>query len=168
MVRCPLAPHDQPRFKVFIDKEAQQSLLHVSFKVDTENVTTPAEYLCSMREDLFQTAMNSRFFRIGRRPDPPFYNAQVQMRSQIECVCEAELVFECAGLCCGKKWWPTRRVHRSQLFSFGLHQIGSEQITATIRSVVLTASTQEKNTLRALEASSCNQVLCPLHAREMR
>ncbi|BDA41495.1 probable zinc protease PqqL [Coccomyxa sp. Obi] len=104
--RCPLAPHNQPRFKVFIDKEAQQSLLHVSFKMDTENVTTPAEYLCSLREDLFQTAMNSRFFRIGRRPDPPFYNAQ----------------------------------------------IGSEQITATIRSVVLTASTQEKNTLRALEA----------------
>lgn len=102
MVRCPLAPHDQPRFKVFIDKEAQQSLLHVSFKMDTENVTTPAEYLCSMREDLFQTAMNSRFFRIGRRPDPPFYNAQVKIRSQTHESVSCEPGFESVGaeLCC--------------------------------------------------------------------
>lgn len=70
-------PHNQPRFKVFIDKEAQQSLVHVSFKTETAPVATPAQYLSSLREDLFHTAMNSRFFRIGRRQNPPFYNAQV-------------------------------------------------------------------------------------------
>lgn len=80
LLRYPLVPHEKPRFKVFIDKEAQQSLVHVSFKTATAPVTTPLEYLSSLREDLFHTAMNARFFRIGRHQDPPFYNAQVQAR----------------------------------------------------------------------------------------
>lgn len=72
-------PHSQPRFKVFTDKEAQQSLVHISFKMENVPVSTFKEYVDRLREDLFHTAMNSRFFRMGRRQDPPFYNAQVKI-----------------------------------------------------------------------------------------
>jgi len=74
-----LVPHSQPRFKVFTDKEAQQSLVHISFKMENVPVSTFEEYVDRLREDLFHTAMNSRFFRMGRRQDPPFYNAQVKI-----------------------------------------------------------------------------------------
>ena len=64
--------------QAFTDKEAQQSLVHISFKQPTPRVTTPSEYLDSIRESLFQVALNRRFFNIGRRPDPPFYAAQAR------------------------------------------------------------------------------------------
>ena len=71
-------PHTEPHIQAFTDKEAQQSLVHISFKHPTPRVTTPAEYLDNIRQSLFQIALNRRFFNIGRRPDPPFYAAQAR------------------------------------------------------------------------------------------
>ena len=76
-------PHAQPLFRAFTDAEAQQCLVHISFKHATPPVTTPAEYLAYLRESLFQVAFNARLFRIGRRESPPFYAAQVRAPARV-------------------------------------------------------------------------------------
>jgi hypothetical protein len=70
-------PHAAPRFRAFTDAEAQQSLVHLSFKHPTPPVKTPREYLDYLKESLFQVAFNARLFRLGRRQDPPFFAATV-------------------------------------------------------------------------------------------
>lgn len=72
-----LEPHSAPRYSVFTDKEAQQALVHVSFKHGAPPCRTPREYKRALTEDIFQTALNKRFFRISRQRDPPFYVAEV-------------------------------------------------------------------------------------------
>lgn len=70
---------------MFVDKETQQSLVYVSFKHDVDKVTTPAEYLADQRRGLFVIAMNARLYRIGRKPDPPFYHAMVWHYFVLQC-----------------------------------------------------------------------------------
>ena len=55
-------------------------LVHVSFKHEAPPCRTPREYKRALTEDIFQTALNKRFFRISRQPDPPFYAAEVLPR----------------------------------------------------------------------------------------
>lgn len=78
---CPcrycLVPHEDPRYSVFTDKEAQQALVHVSFKQEAPPCATPRHYKRALTEDIFQTALNKRFYRISRQQDPPFYVAEV-------------------------------------------------------------------------------------------
>ena len=68
---------------MFTDKEAQQALVHVSFKHGAPPCRTPREYKRALTEDIFQTALNKRFFRISRQQDPPFYVAEVSTRFRI-------------------------------------------------------------------------------------
>lgn len=79
--RYRLVPHSAPRYSVFTDKEAQQAQVHVSFKHDALPCATPRHYKRALTEDIFQTALNKRFFRISRQRDPPFYAAEVPSRS---------------------------------------------------------------------------------------
>ena len=72
-----LTPHSAPRYSVFTDKEAQQAQVHVSFKQAAAPCATPRHYKRALTEDIFQTALNKRFFRISRQQDPPFYAAEV-------------------------------------------------------------------------------------------
>jgi hypothetical protein len=51
--------------------------VYVSYKHETEKVTTPAEYLRDLRGGLFAHALNARLYRIGRKADPPYYHAMV-------------------------------------------------------------------------------------------
>ena len=51
--------------------------MHVSFKQTAPPCATPRHYKRALTEDIFQTALNKRFFRISRQQDPPFYAAEV-------------------------------------------------------------------------------------------
>lgn len=108
--RFELVPHTEPHIQAFTDKEAQQSLVHISFKHPTPRVTTPCEYLESLRESLFQVALNRRFFNIGRRPDPPFYAAQVRRNPNEPCVEWYSEEREVQLTCVCKKW-ASQQVH---------------------------------------------------------
>ena len=77
---------------MFTDKEAQQALVHVSFKHGAPPCRTPREYKRALTEDIFQTALNKRFFRISRQRDPPFYVAEVRWRP----ACRARRWLACA------------------------------------------------------------------------
>ena len=70
-------PHSAPRYSVFTDKEAQQAQVHVTFKHEALPCATPRHYPRALTDDIFQTALNKRFFRISRQRDPPFYAAEV-------------------------------------------------------------------------------------------
>ncbi len=70
-------PHSAPRYSVFTDKEAQQAQVHVTFKHEALPCATPRHYRRALTEDIFQTALNKRFFRISRQRHPPFYAAEV-------------------------------------------------------------------------------------------
>ncbi|CAL5222596.1 g4987 [Coccomyxa viridis] len=71
-----LVPHSAPRYSVFTDKEAQQAQVHVTFKHEALPCATPRHYRRALTEDIFQTALNKRFFRISRQRHPPFYAAE--------------------------------------------------------------------------------------------
>ena len=71
-----LVPHSTPRYSAFTDAEAQQALVHASFKHDAPPCTTPRHYKRALTEDIFQTALNKRFYRLSRQRDPPFYVAE--------------------------------------------------------------------------------------------
>lgn len=70
-------PHSAPRYSVFTDKEAQQAQVHVTFKHGALPCATPRHYRRALTEDIFQTALNKRLFRISRQRHPPFYAAEV-------------------------------------------------------------------------------------------
>ena len=55
--------------------------MHVSFKHDAPPCATPRHYKRALTEDIFQTALNRRLYRISRQPDPPFYAAEVDPHS---------------------------------------------------------------------------------------
>eukprot|EP00877_Chromochloris_zofingiensis_P010304 jgi/Chrzof1/5527/Cz16g06120.t1 len=70
-------PHSEPRFCAFADKEAQDSVVYVSFKVDRRLISTPAEFIEHLKDLLFQQCFNSRLYRLSRAADPPFFMASV-------------------------------------------------------------------------------------------
>ena len=78
-----LVPHSAPRYSVFTDKEAQQAQVHVTFKHEALPCATPRHYRRALTEDIFQTALNKRFFRISRQRGPPFYAAEVPATSHL-------------------------------------------------------------------------------------
>jgi hypothetical protein len=41
-------PHDQPRYQVFVDREAQSPAVYVSFKHPRQRLATPAEFLAHL------------------------------------------------------------------------------------------------------------------------
>ncbi len=80
-----LVPHSTPRYSAFTDAEAQQALVHVSFKHDAPPCATPRHYKRALTEDIFQTALNKRFYRLSRQRDPPFYVAEAS--AACSCMC---------------------------------------------------------------------------------
>lgn len=76
--RFPLTPHEEPRYSSFADKEAQAALIYLTFKRPRRQLTTPAEYLSFLEEELFESCCNERLFKISRENDPPFYTGSVR------------------------------------------------------------------------------------------
>lgn len=71
----PFLPHKEPRFSVFAEKEAAESAVMVSCKMPQERMASVADYREFMGEEMFHMALNQRFFKLSRQPDPPFYSA---------------------------------------------------------------------------------------------
>lgn len=74
----PLTAHEEPRYSSFADKEAQAALIYLTFKRPRRQLTTPAEYLSFLEEELFESCCNERLFKISRENNPPFYTGSVR------------------------------------------------------------------------------------------
>lgn len=74
----PLTPHVTPRYSSFADKEAQAALIYLTFKHERRQLTTPAEFLSLLEEELFESCCNERLYKVSREIDPPFYSASVR------------------------------------------------------------------------------------------
>ncbi|KAF5842254.1 peptidase M16 inactive domain-containing protein, partial [Dunaliella salina] len=70
-------PHTQPRYKVFIDKEVQESTVFVSFKQKRPPMSTPKQLLDHFESYVFQEVLNTRLFKLSREQEPPFAVAAV-------------------------------------------------------------------------------------------
>ena len=77
LIRYSFMPHLKPRCKVMIDKEAQETTVYVSFKLDRQGTITPAQYLEQIKDLAFQSVVSSRLFKLSRGTDPPFSSAGV-------------------------------------------------------------------------------------------
>lgn len=86
--RFSLVEHEEPRYSVFTDAEAQSTLVWVTYKHDRSKVATPAEFVEYLAAELFQSCVNERLFKLSRLESPPFYVAQIgsePLTSTIEC-----------------------------------------------------------------------------------
>ena len=72
-----LVPHTEPRCKVFVDREQQDSSVYVSFKVPRRPIATPEQFLHHLHQMVFQQALSARLFRTSRLNEPPFFAASV-------------------------------------------------------------------------------------------
>ena len=73
-----MAPHAEPRYLILTDREAQSSSVMALFKHPAPDMRCPQDYLEHCRRTVFHTALNSRFFKLSRKPDPPFFAASVR------------------------------------------------------------------------------------------
>ncbi|KAL6755922.1 Metalloenzyme, LuxS/M16 peptidase-like protein [Haematococcus lacustris] len=71
------ADHEEPRYKVFVDKEVQDAQVWVSFKYRPLAVSTPADFLKVVERWVFHEVLNTRLYKLSRGPDPPFASANV-------------------------------------------------------------------------------------------
>ena len=71
----PVPSHEETRYVVVSDPEAQSSSVSISHKRPLELLRTSADYRRSMMLGLVHDMMGSRFAEIGRRPAAPFLRA---------------------------------------------------------------------------------------------
>ncbi len=75
--RYELTPHSQPRLSAFVDKEQQHANIHITFNHPRGQISTPASYVGFLQDGMFQAAVNNRFYKLCRKPEPAFWAAQV-------------------------------------------------------------------------------------------
>ncbi|CAI5476047.1 unnamed protein product, partial [Closterium sp. Yama58-4] len=80
----PFHPHSQPRFSVFVEREAGGSAVMVTCKAPVHAMVTPWDYRQYLVEELFQAALSHRLFLLSRRPNPPFYAAAATVESLVK------------------------------------------------------------------------------------
>ncbi|CAI5457717.1 unnamed protein product [Closterium sp. Yama58-4] len=80
----PFHPHAQPRFSVFVEREAGGSAVMVTCKAPVHPMVTPWDYRQYLVEELFQAALSHRLFLLSRRPNPPFYAAAATVESLVK------------------------------------------------------------------------------------
>lgn len=72
-----MKPHTRLRLDAFVDKEQQHASIQVTFNHPRRKINTAAGFVTFLKDGLFQVALNNRLFKMGRKPDPPFWIAQV-------------------------------------------------------------------------------------------
>ncbi|KAL3146657.1 hypothetical protein ABBQ32_000885 [Trebouxia sp. C0010 RCD-2024] len=72
-----LAPHTKPRLSTFVDKEQEHANVQITFNHPRRQISTPAAFVTFLQDGMFQAAVNNRFYKLCRKPDPPFWAAQV-------------------------------------------------------------------------------------------
>lgn len=70
----PVPSHEEARFSCFAEAEAGGSAVMVSCKIPFSDMKTVGDYRESLAESMFHSALNQRFFKISRQPDPPFFS----------------------------------------------------------------------------------------------
>ncbi|CAI5511991.1 unnamed protein product [Closterium sp. Naga37s-1] len=80
----PFHAHSQPRFSVFVEREAGGSAVMVTCKAPVHAMVTPMDYRQYLVEELFQAALSHRLFLLSRRPDPPFYAAAATVEALVK------------------------------------------------------------------------------------
>ncbi|CAI7822512.1 unnamed protein product, partial [Closterium sp. NIES-53] len=80
----PFHPHSQPRFSVFVEREAGGSAVMVTCKAPVHAMVTPMDYRQYLVEELFQAALSHRLFLLSRRPNPPFYAAAATVEALVK------------------------------------------------------------------------------------
>ncbi|KAA6421450.1 MAG: chloroplast processing enzyme, partial [Trebouxia sp. A1-2] len=66
-----------PRLSAFVDKEQQHANIHITFNHPRGQISTPAAFVNFLQDGMFQAAVNNRFYKLSRKPDPPFWVGQV-------------------------------------------------------------------------------------------
>ena len=59
-----------------MDKEQQHANVQITFNHPRGQISTPAAFVSFLQDGMFQAAVNNRFYKICRKPDPPFWAAQ--------------------------------------------------------------------------------------------
>ncbi|KAG1666686.1 hypothetical protein FOA52_013598 [Chlamydomonas sp. UWO 241] len=78
MPKFSYAPHEEPRCKVMVDREAADSSVLVSFKTVREESLTPEEYVDGLLDIVFESCLGNRLYKLSRDADaPPFISACV-------------------------------------------------------------------------------------------
>jgi len=60
-----------------VDKEQQHANVHITFNHPRGQISTPAAFVNFLQDGMFQAAVNNRFYKLSRKPDPPFWVGQV-------------------------------------------------------------------------------------------
>lgn len=81
--RYELAPHTKPRLSTFVDKEQEHANVQITFNHPRRQISTPAAFVTFLQDGMFQAAVNNRFYKLCRKPDPPFWAAQVTLSQPI-------------------------------------------------------------------------------------
>eukprot|EP00963_Diacronema_lutheri_P003130 scaffold261_cov336-Pavlova_lutheri.AAC.45 len=68
-------PHQEPRYKAFVDKETTTSRVYVNFSYPCMPLKSAKDFRELLKIELFEHVLNSRFFKISRGRNPPFYTA---------------------------------------------------------------------------------------------
>ena len=72
---APIPPHQDTRYAIVMDREAQGSTVDVYFKRTRRDLVTLADYRRSIVQSLMYQMLNARFSEIGRQPNAPFLGA---------------------------------------------------------------------------------------------
>lgn len=78
-----------------MDKEQQHASVQITFNHIRQKVNTAAGFVAYMKDGLFQVALNNRLFKMGRKPDPPFWLAQVRFATHTHADSGAESKYTC-------------------------------------------------------------------------
>ena len=101
--RYGLAPHTTPRLSAFVDKEQQHANVQITFNHSRGQISTPAAFFTFLQDGMFQAAVNNRFYKLCRRPDPPFWAAQVTLPLRLNLDKCLLLVVPLLGVCSSRR-----------------------------------------------------------------
>ena len=73
----PIPPHQETRFAIAVDREAQGSTVSVLYKRPIERLRTVGDYRKALLESLTQQMLNARLAELARQPDAPFLGASM-------------------------------------------------------------------------------------------
>ena len=118
VVRRPkIPPHAEPRIVCSVDKEHTKTTVTLTYKYDSNDLSTPGGYFRETVEDAFKLALDNRLYKLMRRPNPPFFSAGCSAEAATRCTTTFSLQIACEegkarlGLEAGLRELARVRVH---------------------------------------------------------
>ncbi|GFR46295.1 hypothetical protein Agub_g7851, partial [Astrephomene gubernaculifera] len=140
--RFSYTPHEQPRFKVLVDRETQHPSVYVSYKHPRMQIRTPQEFLQHLALSVFEIALNNRLYKIGRQREPPFASAAVS--DEPLCATAGSCVLSATAL--DGKVLPALESLLTEVARVRLHGIGPAELSRAVSELI---SDIENTTLEA-------------------